>query len=171
MSHSAEHAPKFGVTSTCLHGQDGKVCQWKSCHLCFPFLTKRVFNFSQIWSVDRRKKKRKEAKFKKKKVDEHSKSAFSQCFLRAFSWAALTGWFSLYRIIREQHLSNPTADGFSRPAYGCCMHHCGLSSCTVGQLLGREIMHITCGIHLGGGVAFHSVFGLNTSDHRLCCGP
>lgn len=116
--------------------------------LMFPLSAQCVFYFSQIWPVNRRKEIRKEAK-KKKGMEEHSKSAFSECFgpfLELVLQEEFPSTESLGSYISLAPLQMVSADLRKDAA---CITVSFVSSCTVGQLLGKEIMHTTCGIHLG----------------------
>lgn len=79
----------------------------------------------------------------------HSKSAFSECF-GPFSELVLQEEFhftdSLGSCIALAPVQMVSADLHQDAAWIPVNF---VSSCTVGQLLGKEVIHATCGIHLG----------------------
>lgn len=131
----------------------------------FPLSTECVFYCSQIWLVNRRKEKKKEAK------KEHSESAFSECF-EPFLELVLHEQFpfteSLGSCISPASVQMLSAD-LRQDAAGITVNF--VSSCTVGQLLGEEIMQTTCGIHLG--CLWHSTGSLALTQLHVgsCYGP
>lgn len=95
-----------------------------------------------------------------KRMEEHSKSAFSDCFgpslgcfLRdEFPFCRIFLGFAASLLASAQMVSADLREDAARIAVNL------VSSCTLGQLLGEEIMQTTCGIHLGGlwGCLWHS---------------